>query len=315
MKNDLAKVVAAIRAQPWAIVPEYLEAIEALAVRALDEDVLARVAADGHEAMMAASREAVAAAGKRLDGAQVSTLRGGTALIPVVGTIFPRASMIGASTGGTALSTLMHDMRVAWASDDVERVVMMVDSPGGVVSGLGEAAEILRASPKPITAFVTGIGASAAYWLASQASEIVLDRSGRVGSIGVVASMMRQESADQNGRRSYEIVSSGAPMKRPDPATEEGRAAIQAEVDAIEDVFVADVAAGRNVSAARVRADFGQGAMKNAKAAIAAGMADRIGTLEGELAKHPGKTRARRAGGRARASADLETRRRAAERN
>lgn len=315
MKPDLSALVAAIRAQPWAIVPEYLDAIEAIAARALDDDVLAKVSADGHEAMMAASRAAVAAVGRRLDGAQVSTLRGATAVIPVVGTIFPRASMVGASTGGTALSTIMHDMRVAWASDDVERVVMLVDSPGGVVSGLGEAAEALRAAPKPITAFVTGMGASAAYWLASQAGEIVLDRSARVGSIGVVASMSRQEGPDSNGRRAYEVVSSGAPMKRPDPATEEGRAAIQEELDAIEAVFVADVAAGRGVSAARVRADFGQGAMKTAAAAIEAGMANRIGTLEGELSKHPGQTRATRAGGRARASADLETRRRAAERN
>ena len=315
MKNELTALVAAIRAQPWAILPEYLEAIEAIAVRALDEDVLARVAADGHEALMAESRAAVAAVGRPLEGAAMSTLRGATAVIPVVGAIFPRASMVGASTGGSALSTIMRDVRVAWASAEVERIVMLYDSPGGVVSGLGEAAETLRASPKPITSFVTGTGASAAYWLASQAGEIVLDRSGRVGSIGVVASMSQQESADANGRRSYEIVSSGAPKKRPDPSTEEGRAAIQSEIDAIEDVFVADVAAGRGVSAARVRADFGQGAMVDAAAAVAVGMADRIGTLEGELKKDPGTTRARGAGSRARASADFETRRRAAERN
>ena len=306
MKNELTALVAAIRAQPWAILPEYLEAIEAIAVRALDEDVLARVAADGHEALMAESRAAVAAVGRPLEGAAMSTLRGATAVIPVVGAIFPRASMVGASTGGSALSTIMRDVRVAWASAEVERIVMLYDSPGGVVSGLGEAAETLRASPKPITSFVTGTGASAAYWLASQAGEIVLDRSGRVGSIGGVASMSQQESADANGRRSYEIVSSGAPKKRPDPSTEEGRAAIQSEIDAIEDVFVADVAAGRGVSAARVRADFGQGAMVDAAAAVAVGMADRIGTLEGELKKDPGKTRARGAGSRARASADFE---------
>lgn len=315
MRNELSALVAAIRAQPWAIVPEYLEAIEAIAVRALDDDVLQRVAADGHEAMMAASREAVAAVGRPLDGAHVSTLRGNTAVIPVIGTIFPRASLLGASTGGTALATVMHDMRVAWANDDVERVVMLVDSPGGVVSGLGEAAEALRASPKPITAFVTGIGASAAYWLASQAGEIVLDRSAMVGSIGVLATLSRQEAPDASGRRSYEIVSSGAPEKRPDPATEEGRAAIQQMVDAAEDVFVADVAAGRGVNAATVRAEFGRGGMMTGADAVAAGMADRIGTLEGELAKTPGATRAKVAGSRARASADFETRRRAAERN
>lgn len=316
-KNELACVLAAIRSQPWAIVPEYLEAIEAIALRSLDADVLSRVAEDGHVAMIEASRAAVAAVGRRLEGASMSMQRDGAAVVPVFGTIFPRASMLGASTGGTALSSIMADMRVAWATESVERIVMLVDSPGGVVSGLGEAAEALRASPKPITAFVTGMGASAAYWLASQAQEIVLDRSAMVGSIGVLATTSRQEGPDASGRRSYEITSSGAPLKRPDPSTDEGRAAIQRDVDALEAVFVADVAAGRRVKASTVRSEFGRGAMVVAEEAVAAGMADRVGTLEAELSRgtrrNTGRTRGTGGGRRARAAAQVETRRRAAE--
>lgn len=185
------------------------------------------------------------------------------------------------------------------------------------MSSLGEAADGIRGMGKPVTAFVAGMGASAAYWLASQAKEIVLDRSASVGSIGVVATVSRQEGPDQGGRRSYEVVSSGAPMKRPDVTTDEGRAALQAEVDATEDVFVADVAAGRRVSLDTVRAVFGRGAMVSAARAVAAGMADRIGTLEGVLAA--GATETRRTGQmnggrRALVAAEIETRRRAAER-
>jgi ClpP class serine protease len=312
MPNELHALIAAVRAQPWAIMPEYLEAIEAIATRALDADVLERIASDGHEARLAAAREAVAATGTPLQGARMSTtVRNGSAVVPMVGVISPRANLAQASTGGTDLASIMHDLRVAWASADVERVVMVVDSPGGVVSGLGEAAEIMRAAPKPMTAFVTGIGASAAYWLASQAAEIVMDRSAAVGSIGVIASMSRQEAPDQSGRRAFEVVSTGAPLKRPDPSTEEGRAAILRQVDAIERVFVADVAAGRKVSEAQVRADFGQGAMVDAFLAVGAGMADRIGTLEGVLGKDSDKRRNYGAD-RRRAAADIEVRRRAA---
>lgn len=317
MKQEAAAVIAAIRATPWAILPEYLEAIEAIAVRALDEDILKAVATDGHQASMDAARMAVAAVGRPMEGSQMSTVRDATAIIPVVGTIFPRASMIGASTGGTSLSAIMHDLRVAMRSDQIERVVMLVDSPGGVVSSLGEAADGIRAAEKPVTAFVAGMGASAAYWLASQATEIVLDRSASVGSIGVVATVSRQEGTDQNGRRAYEIVSSGAPLKRPDVSTEDGRAAIQADVDAIEEVFVADVASGRRVTTERVRNDFGRGAMVSAARAVAAGMADRIGTLESVLAygnKESGRTRQNTGGRRALYAAEIETRRRAAER-
>jgi len=309
--HEIAAIVAAIRAQPWAILPEYLEAIEAIAIRAFDADILKLVAGDGHEARIDANRLAIASVGTRLEGSRGSTIRNGTAVVPMLGAIFPRASMVNASTGGTSLDTFMHDIRVAQANADVSRIVLMVDSPGGVVSSLGEAADGLRASEKPITAFVAGMGASAAYWLASQAGEIVVDRSASVGSIGVVATTSRQEAPGADGRRAYEVVSSGAPMKRPDFSTEEGRAAVQAEVDAIEAVFVADVAAGRKVSEDKVKADFGKGAMVSASRAVAAGMADRIGTLEGVLAQDTGRTRTT-GGRRALAAAQVETRRRAA---
>lgn len=309
--HEIAAIVSAIRAQPWAILPEYLEAIEAIAIRAFDADILKLVAGDGHEARIDANRIAIAAVGTRLEGSRASTVRNGIAVVPMLGAIFPRASMVNASTGGTSLDTFMHDIRVAQANTDVSRIALVVDSPGGVVSSLGEAADGLRASEKPITAFVAGMAASAAYWLASQAGEIVVDRSASVGSIGVVATTSRQETPGADGRRAYEVVSSGAPMKRPDFSTEEGRAAVQAEVDAIEAVFVADVAAGRKVSEDKVKADFGRGAMVSAGRAVAAGMADRIGTLEGVLGQDTGRTR-QVGGRRALVAAQIETRRRAA---
>lgn len=314
MKQELSAVVSAIRSQPWAILPDYLAAIEAIAIRALDDDVLEKLARDGHAAQVQQSLEAVAALGTRLDGSEMSMVRNGTAVVPLVGAIYPRSNMVSASSGGTSLDSVMRDMRVAWASPDVERIVMLIDSPGGVVSGLGEAAETLRAGPKPLVSFVTGMAASAAYWLGSQAGEIVMDRAASVGSIGVVASMSRQEAADANGRRSYEIVSSGAPNKRPDPSTDEGRAAIQRDVDAIENVFVADVSAGRRVPEGVVREQFGKGAMVSASEAVRVGMADRVGTLESVLSESSGVSRTSSAGGRnKRAIAEIETRRRSAQ--
>jgi len=255
----------------------------------------------------------VAAVGSPLEGARLSTIRDGSAVVPVIGPIFPRATMLNSSAGGTGLDAIMRDFRVAQASSAVDRIVMLFDTPGGVVSGLGEAADAIRSSEKPVIAFVTGYALSAGYWLATQASEIVVDRSGAVGSIGVVATSSQQEAPGADGRREYQITSSNAPMKRPDLSTEEGRAALQADVDAMEAVFIADVARGRKVSAATVRAEFGRGAMVTAGPAVERGMADRIGTLEGVL-KGAGRTRQYQQGGRrALMAADIETRRRAAQ--
>lgn len=315
MRHDLSAVLAAIRSQPWAIMPEYLEAIEAIAARAMESPVLALLAEDGHQARIEASMQAVAAVGTRLEGARLSTLRGDTAVIPVIGPIFPRVTMVNASAGGTGLDAIMADLRVALASPSVERIVMVFDTPGGVVSGLGEAAESIRASSKPITAYVTGVAASAGYWLASQSGEIVADRAALLGNIGVVASLSHQEAPGQDGRRTYEIVSSNAPNKRPDPTTEEGRAALQELVDAIERVFMTDVARGRKVTLATVRAEYGRGATVAAARAVELGMADRIGTLEGVLKpRSQGSAGGQGRGGRSRAlaAAQLETRQRSA---
>lgn len=312
MTRQLTAVLAAIRTQRWAILPDYLHAIEALAVRAYETGTLGDLREDGHAERLASAHEAVAAVGDRLDGAAYSTVRDGVAVVPVLGPIFPRANLVNSSAGGTSLDAIMRDFRVAQASDQVERIVLLIDSPGGVVSGLGEAADQIHSSGKPVTAFVTGMAASAAYWLGSQAGEIVLDRGAGVGSIGVVASLSRQVGPDQDGRMSHEIVSSGAPYKRPDPTTDEGRASIQAEVDGIEAVFVSDVARGRKVKPATVRSEFGQGGMLSAARAVDVGMADRIGTLDGVLREGRRTGPITNGRSRAHAVAELETRRRAA---
>jgi ClpP class serine protease len=313
MSREASAVLAAIRARPWAILPEYLAAIEAIALRAAEHPALLAVAEDGHQERLETARAAVASVGTPLDGTRTAMVRDGVASIPIFGPIFPRANLVTSSAGSTSLDALMRDFRVAQASPQVDSIVLVVDSPGGMVSGLGEAADAIRNSAKPVTSFVTGMAASAAYWLASQAREVVLDRTASVGGIGVVATVTRQEATDANGRRAYEIVSSGAPNKRPDLTTEEGRAAIQAEVDAIEEQFVADVAAGRRTTPPVVRARFGRGGMVAAANAVGSGMADRVSTLEATLQQLARRTaQSSPAGRRAWAAADLETRRRVA---
>ncbi len=74
------------------------------------------------------------------------------------------------------------------ADPSVRTIDLVIDSPGGSVLGLPETADTIHAANrvKPVRAFVTGIAASAAYWLASQASTITLTPSGEVGSVGVL---------------------------------------------------------------------------------------------------------------------------------
>jgi ClpP class serine protease len=146
-------------------------------------------------------------------------------------------------------------------------------------------ADIVAAGTKKkyTTAFVAGSAASAAYWIASAASEIAMERTGMVGSIGVVAAIPVQVAPDAGGDLWIEIVSSGAPNKRPDPVSEDGRGEIVAMLDAVEKQFVADVARGRRTTVEKVLADFGRGGIKVGSDAIKAGMADKVQSYDTAL--------------------------------
>lgn len=267
-----AHVLAAIRSMPWAILPEYLEAIEAIAMRAMDHPAVLQIAADGHQERFTA---ALAMMGERVPGTRTATIRDGVGCIPIFGPIFPRSSLMTLS-GATALDAVAADLRALQATRDVRRILLVVDSPGGVVDGIQQFGRLVALSGKPVFAHVEGTGASAAYWISSQAREISIDPTARVGSIGVAMSTAVQEAPDINGRRQLEIVSSNAPNKRPDLATEEGRASMRETLDAIEELFIADVARGRGVTEATVKSDYGAGGTKTGKQAKAAGMVDRV---------------------------------------
>ena len=80
-------------------------------------------------------------------------------------------------------------------------------------------------------------------------------------------------------------MSSQSPLKRMDPATEQGRDQLQEIVDTMAAQFIAEVAAYRAVTAEHVMAKFGRGGVLVARSAVAAGMADETGTYEGVIAR------------------------------
>ena len=121
--------------------------------------------------------------------------------------------------------------------------------------------------------------------IAAASDLIVADRSAELGSIGVRVAVSKQLEPDQSGEFTFDIVSSGAPLKVPDPESAEGVAALKIELDDIEDLFVGSVAAGRGVDAETVRAEFGRGGIMIAGKAVSAGMADAIGPFEHALAR------------------------------
>lgn len=200
--------------------------------------------------------------------------RGNAAIINVTGPIFRYANLFTEVSGATSTDAIAKAISEAEQSD-VESIIFNFDTPGGEATEISTLAEMIHTSTKPTIAYVGAMAASAGYWMASAAEKVIISSTGLVGSIGTVATI--DLSGDDD---SLEIVSSQSPEKRLDAKTDEGRASIQAMVDKMAQVFINDVATYRKVSAEHVITYFGKGGLVIGHEAVAAGMADEVGSLE-----------------------------------
>lgn len=241
------------------------------------------------------------------DMGQPLLVHDGIAIVPVHGVITSSQTVPGQAV---ASSKVARDVRAAVADPAVSAVLMHVNSPGGSTTGLIEAAAELRAARdagKPIVAMVQYMAASAAYWLAAQASEIVATPSAQVGSIGVYMMHVDQSASLERDGMRVTYISAGKDKvlgNSTAPLSDDALAYYQAQVDEAYAAFVADVAAGRGVSEDTVRsAQFGEGRIFSAGTGLANGLIDRIAPLGQVLAEIGVKSRANRPA--------LESRRRA----
>jgi signal peptide peptidase SppA len=207
-------------------------------------------------------------------------------IIPLRGVLTPRPSFFSLLFGGGGgLETFRQDLRQAVDDEDVTAIVLDVDSPGGLVDLIPETAAEIRGARdvKPIVAVADTRAASAAYWLAAQASELVVTPSGEVGSIGVYLAHESYAKANEDFGVEVTYVWAGRYKTEgnPDePLSDDAEAHMQESVDEAYGLFVDDVAAGRGVEASVVRDGYGEGRVLPASMALEANMVDRVATLE-----------------------------------
>jgi signal peptide peptidase SppA len=211
----------------------------------------------------------------------------GVAVIPLTGVITPQGSWLSLLFGGApgGLAAFREAFGEAMESPAVSAILIDVDSPGGLIDLVPETAADLQAAKgvKPIVAIADTQMCSAAYWIASQADEIVASPSSSIGSIGVY--QMHVDESGLNSQLGLRVTYISAGQYKvegnPDePLDPDAQAYIQQNVDDLYGMFVADVATGRGVDAQAVIDNYGQGRSMNAQRALSAGLVDRIGTYE-----------------------------------
>lgn len=263
-------ILQAFIADPWAILPNKLATLAEIVTRHISGEKL-----DAEDVQ------------QRIHGARRPPDRrsGNVAVLPLFGTIFPRANMLTDVSGATSAERFGAAFSELVKNPDVGAIVLDVDSPGGQVAGIDELSRQIydARGSKPIVAVANHTAASAAYWIATAADELVVSPSSEVGSIGVFAVHEDISQALEKEGIKVSLISEGkykiegSPYE---PLTEEARAAIRERVVDYYDAFVKTVARNRGVKSSDVRAGFGEGRVVGAHQAVSLGMADKVATLD-----------------------------------
>lgn len=201
------------------------------------------------------------------------------AVVPVHGVL----TKDGPSWYGSNYDTISSAVESAAANPDVKHIVLAVNSPGGEITGLPETAAVISqaAKVKPVTAMVDGMSASAAYWLTSQARDIVLTPSGEVGSVGVrmmhmdVSKMMDNFGVKVTELSSGDFKTEWSPYK---PLSEDAVNSMTPRLQATHQDFLNAISDGRGERASQQIRDnrFGEGRMFSAQDALGSGLVDKV---------------------------------------
>ena len=162
----------------------------------------------------------------------------------------------------------------------VKGILLDVDSPGGTVDGTEELAGIVRAvaAVKPLYAYAGDLMCSAAYWIGSQAKEIGAQASAMIGSIGIICTHVDCSGYDEQTGIDVTYLTAGhfkALGNAHESLSDEARAYLQQQLDAVYDLFLDAVAEGRRVSREQALA-MADGKVFLGRQALELGLVDRL---------------------------------------
>jgi protease-4 len=168
-----------------------------------------------------------------------------------------------------------------------EALILVIDSPGGTVTGseilYGELKEL--AKTKPVVAVIRNMGTSGAYAVALSSEQIFARETSIIGSIGVV--FQWADVHELLARLGVDMPTvKSAPLKaEPNPYTEaspEAKAMIARLVNGSLDWFVSIVAEGRKIEVAKARR-LANGEVFTGKESLQNGLIDALGGEEAAL--------------------------------
>lgn len=179
----------------------------------------------------------------------------GIAVIPVKGILTNSDS---GGWWGTGYQWIRAAFAAAQDDPEVRAIAFDINSGGGDVAGCFDLTDTIYQvrGRKPMWSILSESAYSGAYAIASATDRIIVPRTGGTGSIGVLSMHLDLSDALAAGGMKVSVFRYGSRKAETNPyehLTEEAIAAIQADVDAMGDLFVSTVARNRNLDADVIR--------------------------------------------------------------
>lgn len=180
----------------------------------------------------------------------------------------------------------LEDLRKYAKEDDIKGVLVVVNSPGGVVGPSQELYQELKRVreelKKPVVVSASSIAASGAYYMAVAADQIFTNPGTLMGSIGVIMEFANLERLYDWAKIERYVVKtgvykdSGAEYR---PMREDEKQLFQSMADEVLTQFVRAIAEGRKMREDEVR-PLADGRVFTGETAVKLNLADKIGTYE-----------------------------------
>lgn len=180
---------------------------------------------------------------------------------------------------------LARTLRQLRADDDVQAVVLRVNSPGGSATAsevILREVQLLQEAGKPVVVSMGNVAASGGYWIAALADAIVAEPTTITGSIGVFSLFLSLEELGNKVGVTWEEVKTAELadlFSTTRPRTPEELAILQRSVDVIYDAFLDRVAEGRDLPRQRVE-ELAQGRIWSGTTALELGLVDELGGID-----------------------------------
>jgi protease-4 len=178
---------------------------------------------------------------------------------------------------------IVREIRAFGRREDIEAVLVRIDSPGGSVAPSQEVFDAMRAvaESKPVVASMGSAAASGGFWIALGADWIVADAGTITGSIGVIAQLPDlTEIAEKLSFRvrtfkSGPVKDLGNPLRE---LTDRDREVFEALIADVYDQFVTLTSERRNLPREKVL-PLADGQIMTGRRALQAGLVDELGGL------------------------------------